>query len=334
MKKIPRYVDFKLVKKTVSMEQILEHYGLLETLTRKGDSLSGRNPFDHESTNPTRFRVSLSKNCWNIFGSDLGGNVLDFVVAMESCDLKTAAKHLQDWFNLEPGALPKKPITPPTKPKVQQEKDESEPRVNSLLSFELNHLDPDHEYLSERGFTSECIQHFGLGFCEKGIMGGRIAIPIRNVQAQLVGYIGRWPGEPPKGEARYKLPKGFHKSNELYNIHTVHEFNCSDAVLILVEGVFDCMRLWQLGYLCVAAVLGSELSDAQVSLLTEAWQGRILVMFDQDDAGLNGANKAIQKLCSHHWVRVAHLPEPNMQPDHFDQARFHQSLKEYGIDIH
>jgi len=33
-------------------------------------------------------------------------------------------------------------------------------------------------------------------------MQGRIVIPLHNEQGELVGYAGRWPGEPPEGEPR------------------------------------------------------------------------------------------------------------------------------------
>ncbi len=61
------YVDFKTVKASVSMIQILSHYGLTELFKRTGDSLSGACPL-HNGGNPTQFRVSISKNCWNCFG--------------------------------------------------------------------------------------------------------------------------------------------------------------------------------------------------------------------------------------------------------------------------
>jgi DNA primase len=63
--------------------------------------------------------------------------------------------------------------------------------VNSPLDFELKHLDPDHPYLIDRGFSPETIQRFGLGYCGKGLMRGRIAIPLHNSQGRLVGYAGR-----------------------------------------------------------------------------------------------------------------------------------------------
>ena len=62
-------------------------------------------------------------------------------------------------------------------------------------------------------------QFFGLGYCAKGTMSGRIAIPIHNHEGALVGYAGRWPGEPPEERPKYKLPKGFRKSAEVFNLH-------------------------------------------------------------------------------------------------------------------
>jgi hypothetical protein len=61
-----KLVDFKVVNAAVSMEQVLQHYGLLDGLKRSGDSLTGPCPI-HKGTNKTQFRVSISKNCWNSF---------------------------------------------------------------------------------------------------------------------------------------------------------------------------------------------------------------------------------------------------------------------------
>jgi DNA primase len=116
-------------------------------------------------------------------------------------------------------------------------------KVNPPLKFALKSLDPAHPYLTERGFTPETIAHFGVGWCTgKGIMAGRIAIPMHNEQGELVAYAGRWPGEPPDGEGKYKLPTGFHKSLVVYNLHRAMD-HAKDQGLIVVEGFFDCMRL-------------------------------------------------------------------------------------------
>jgi len=96
--KAKSFVSFKTLKEQVSMEAILRHYGLLEDLEPRGqDGLTGVCPI-HEGVNPTQFRVSLSKNCWNCFGCGRGGNMLDFVMAMEDKPLREAALLVQQWF--------------------------------------------------------------------------------------------------------------------------------------------------------------------------------------------------------------------------------------------
>jgi len=70
--------------------------------------------------------------------------------------------------------------------------------------------------------------------------------PDHNEQGELVAYAGRWPGDPPEGEGKYKLPTGFHKSSVVYNLHRAKD-HAKDQGLIVVEGFFDCMRLHQAG---------------------------------------------------------------------------------------
>ena len=100
-------------------------------------------------------------------------------------------------------------------------------------------------------------------------MAGRIAIPIHNEQGELVAYAGRWPGEPPDGEGKYKLPAGFHKSLVVYNLHRAKD-HAKEQGLIVVEGFFDCMRLHQAGIPNVVALMGSSLSEEQEALLVAA----------------------------------------------------------------
>ena len=99
-----QFVDFKAAKSAVSMEQTLQHYGLLEKLKRSGDSLTGACPI-HRGSNPTQFRVSLGKNLWNCF-SDCkgGGNVLDFIAKMEDISIHAAAVKVLPWQPISTGS--------------------------------------------------------------------------------------------------------------------------------------------------------------------------------------------------------------------------------------
>ena len=102
------YIDFGTLKATVSVTQVLEHYGLMATMrsTKNGESLEGPCPI-HKGTNPDQFKVSVSKNCWNCFSECKGGgNVLDFVARMENVDVHEAAVRLNDWFKLGLGSSP------------------------------------------------------------------------------------------------------------------------------------------------------------------------------------------------------------------------------------
>ena len=117
-----------------------------------------------------------------------------------------------------PGEAPKSDTTPapaPKKPAPAAEKG----APNAPLKFRLDKLEREHPYLAERGLTLETIVDFGVGFCAKGMMADRIAIPIHNAEGKVVAYAGRFPGEPPDEDTpKYKLPQGFRKSQELFNI--------------------------------------------------------------------------------------------------------------------
>src|SRR5438445_5934951 len=60
------FVDFRAIRTQVTMEQVLDHYGVLDTFKRNGNRLSGPCPI-HGGSNPTQFRVDTDKNLWNCF---------------------------------------------------------------------------------------------------------------------------------------------------------------------------------------------------------------------------------------------------------------------------
>ena len=50
------FVDFRAIRSRITMEQVLEHYGVLGTFKRSGHRLSGPCPI-HNGNNRTQFRV-------------------------------------------------------------------------------------------------------------------------------------------------------------------------------------------------------------------------------------------------------------------------------------
>jgi DNA primase len=325
------FVDFKQVKSRVTLLQVLERYDLLRTLKRAADRLSGPCPL-HRGSNPTQFRVSVSRNCFNCFGTcGRGGNVIDFVSLREGIPFRDAALLLQEWFMPETAAsrlaesapLPasSRPPPPPSHPSppiaaAGESSDDDEAGENPPLSFELKSLKQDHPYPAERGLTEATVKSYGIGYCSKGCLRGYLAIPIRNREGKLVAYMGRWPGDPTADQPKYKLPKGFRKGLELFNLDRALQADASQPLLV-VEGVFDCLRLVQFGYSRTIALLGSTLSTRQEVLLHDVLVsgGGICLLLDADAAGRRGATDAAGRLCRFCTVRIIDIGEYHSQPE-------------------
>src|ERR1017187_7736994 len=323
------FVDFKAVKAAITMEQVLEHYGILDKFKRGTDSLNGPCPI-HKGSNPTQFRVSISKNIWNCFSEcKHGGNVLDFIARMDDVSIHAAALKAIEWFNLDPEAMsvsdgeespveaPKsdgapKPVAKTAAPVVENA------APNTPLKFRLDKLEREHPYLTqERGLTLETIVDFGIGFCSKGMMADRIAIPIHNVKGEVVAYAGRFPGEPAEDTPKYKLPPGFRKSQELYNLDRAVK-QPADQPLVIVEGFFDAMKLHQHGCHKVVALMGSTMSAAQEELIRQHTnsQSHVIVMLDENEAGKAGREDIACRLSKFCFIRVYQFSQPDMEPEH------------------
>jgi DNA primase len=350
-------VDIALVRKSVSIEQILTHYGFLETLTRKGDSLVGPCPM-HQGKNKTQFSASISKNIFRCFGDCVGdsrlhnggGNHLNFVIVMEGIEepddhdqhkaARKAALLMAEWFDIgsqhttwkpppsrQTAAV--KPLTvPPTIDVPLVQPTAQEPLVNQPLPFTLRDLDANHPYLTARGFSPETAAYFGAGFhAGKGIMKGRIVLPIHDVDGTLVAYAGRWPGdEPPEGEGKYRLPPGFHKSLVVYSLNRAKACARQHG-LVLVEGFFDAMRLHQLGVCHAIAIMGSSMSTEQENLIVDAVgpQGKVTLLFDGDASGRTCTQDVLSQLGKRVYTKALYLPD-GIQPDHLTK----EELKALG----
>src|SRR5579864_5756946 len=265
------WVDFKTVKAAVTMQMLLDRYQI-NWLRKSGDELRGRCPI-HQGEGTGSFHVHVTKNAFNCFSCKARGNVLDFVAAMEKCSVRDAALKLQSWYSVRTGASMAN--------EAAAEREVGEPEANRPLAFQLKGIDHAHPCLAERGITKETAETFGVGyFGGKGSMRGRIVIPIHNEKGELVAYGGRAIDD---SEPRYKLPAGFHKSLELFNLHRAIGENNSEGRVVVVEGFFDCMKVHQAG-LPAVALMGSSLSQAQEQLLTAHFKS-IHLLFDGDNAG-------------------------------------------------
>ena len=334
-----KFVDFKAVKAPIKIEQVLEHYGLMDKFKRGTDSLNGPCPI-HGGSNPTQFRVSISKNIWNCFSEcKHGGNVLDFIAKMDDVSIHAAALKAIEWFNLDSEAMsagdgdeqsseaPKGDTTPAPKPIVKKQPAPPAEKAapNAPLKFRLDKLERSHPYLAERGLTLETIVDFGLGFCSKGMMADRIAIPIHNIKGEVVAYSGRFPGEPSEDIPKYKLPQGFRKSQELFNIDRAVK-EPANKPLVIVEGFFDAIKLHQHGCRKVVALMGSTMSATQEELIRQHAKpaDHVVIMLDENEAGRAGRDDIACRLSKFCFVRVHEFDQPDMEPEHLSAEQIQQ----------
>jgi DNA primase len=156
------------------------------------------------------------------------------------------------------------------------------------------------------------------------MLGGTV---IHNVKGEVVAYAGRWPGDPPDGTPKYRLPTGFRKGLELFNLdRAIRE--PADKPLVIVEGFFDAVKLHQHGCRKVVAIMGSSLSAAQEELIRKHTNGQsqVIVMLDEDDAGRAGRDDIAARLAKFCFVKVHQFDKPGTQPEHLSAEEVAQLI--------
>lgn len=314
-----KWVDFRVVKTHVSMQMVLDHYNI-NWLRKSGLELRGKCPI-HNGEGERTFHVNTGKNAFNCFSCHKRGNVLDLVAAMENCTVRDAAIKLSKWFNIDATAagepMPQDSVAAPAhdqakttggnQPKTNAPKTGP---INPPLSFQLR-VDCGHNYGITRGVTRETLEAFGAGLClSKGTFASRFIIPLHDDQGQLVGYAGRSLDD---SEPKYLFPssdKGFYKSHLLFNLHRV--IKSAGVPVVVVEGFFDTMIVTQAAVPCVG-LCGSWLSAEQEELLVRYFT-HVILMFDGNAAGRQGAADALGRLARRLFVKVISLPD-EVEPD-------------------
>jgi DNA primase len=312
------WIDFEVIKRRMPILAVLSHYGI-DGLRRSGKAhLRGRCPL-HAGEGRDTFHVDTAEQIFHCFSCRAGGSVLDLVAAMEDCGLPEAAQRLSGWQDTPPPSdvdprLPSQPKRTVTK------------KINSVprLGFRLRGINARHPYLTARGIQEATALEFGVGYyCGPGLMQHRLVIPIEDDGGQLVGYCGRsLDGAPP----RYKFPPRFPKSQLLFNLHRAAGTGQSNV--IVVEGFFDCLKVYQAGFRSVTALMGSSLYEEQCRLLAARF-GHITLMLDGDVTGRRASSVMAPVLSRHASVNVIDLPKDS-QPDQLTEPSLNRILNQKG----
>lgn len=160
-------LDFQAIKARVSLLDVIRFLKL--PMQEKDGVYRGVCPTCQSRSN-RNFVVTPNKGayCWD---AKKGGDQIWCVAHIKRCTMREAAQALATAF-------------PPT-----QEAPQASQETDPLLRV-VDHLAFDHEAVDALKLTPEVAEAIGIGFASKGLMRGRVAVPIRSASGRLLGYLG------------------------------------------------------------------------------------------------------------------------------------------------
>ena len=349
------------VFETARLEEVI---GDFVQLKKAGSNFKGLSPFTDERS--PSFMVSPVKQIWKDFSSGKGGNVVAFVMEHEHFTYPEAIKYLAKRYNIE---------IEETEQTNEQKEVASERESMYLVSeyaqkYFADVLHNDElgkaiglSYFKERGFTSETIEKFKLGysldqweaftkaalksgykleFLEKtGLtivkenkqfdrFKGRVLFPIHSMSGRVLGFGGRILTSNKKAAKYLNSPESeiYHKSKVLYGIYQAKQAIAKEDNCYLVEGYTDVIQFHQTGIHNVVASSGTALTSDQIRLVNRLTKN-ITILFDGDAAGMRASLRGVDLILEQGMnVRICTFPEGE-DPDSFAKKTPYEELVLY-----
>lgn len=313
-------------------------------LQKKGGRYFGCCPFHNEKT-PS---FCVNNGWYHCFGCGASGDVVKFVMEMESVSFYDAVKILADKVGLQ---LPEVKLDPQYAQKKEHGDVLKQLMRDAARYYRNNLLDEKkgkdaREYLHNRGLDDEIAKRYGLGLSldnesmvgymrrkgyslkdleECGLVGNaqrpydafanRIIVPIMDSMSNVIAFGGRiYHGE--KDVAKYKNSTNttlFDKGRTIYGINFIKRDKKMNGVaykeLILVEGYMDVISLGASGIKNAVACMGTALTDGQARELSRMTEN-LYVCYDGDGAGKKATIRNVDILSKFvQNVRVISLDE-------------------------
>lgn len=149
------------------------------------------------------------------------------------------------------------------------------------------------------------IQHFQLGTSNEWRNRDRCVIPII-YKGTPVGYHGRALSN--ETQPRYYNPAGFDIKEHVFNFDA-----CTpNGEVILVEGAFNAMSMWEKGYPNTMAVFGTKYTTAQIGRILSLNPSSVVVCFDRDQSKVvDGVERGKQgQKAAHAMGKILHDAVP------------------------
>ncbi|WNF37728.1 DNA primase [Bacillaceae bacterium IKA-2] len=342
------------IRNSVDIVDVISEYVQLK---KQGRNMIGLCPFHGEKT--PSFSVSAEKQLYHCFGCGAGGNAFSFIMAIEGLEFLDSVKRLGAQVNIDLPELEKNDAPAATNEQnTMVAGSELAAKLYHHLLVQTEQGQGAREYLLQRGFNTEMIETFSIGFApdtwdtltlffEKrnvrlepmeqiGLLArrdfdgklfdrfrNRIIFPIWNKDGKVVGFGGRVLGNEQPKYLNSSDSKIFNKSNILYGLHIARMEIRKKNEAVLFEGYVDVISAWQAGVKNSVATLGTAITDQQAKLIRRNAE-TVIICYDSDQAGLKATYRAIGILEAHNcYIKVARLPE-GFDPDDF--------IQKYGQD--
>lgn len=352
------------VYETARVEEVVGDFVMLK---RAGSNFKGLSPFSDERS--PSFMVSPAKGIWKDFSSGKGGNAVAFVMEHEKFTYPEAIRYLAKKYNIE---IEETEQTP-------EEKATTDIRESLFLVSEFAKsyfhdtlINSDEgkaiglSYFKERGFTTETIKKFSLGYSpdswdaftkeaiSKGYklefleavgltipkddkpfdrFKGRVMFPIESMSGRTLGFGGRILTNDKKAAKYLNSPASdlYDKSKVLYGIYQAKQAIAKQNNCFLVEGYTDVIQLNQSGVENVVASSGTALTPQQIRLINRLTKN-ITVLFDGDAAGIRASIRGIDLILEEGMnVKVCSFPDGE-DPDSFARKTPYEELIKYLDD--
>ena len=250
-----KFIDFQQLKQEIKIEDAMPLLGL--QVSQFSDQMRMPCPAC-KSGGDRALVITKSKSAFYCFAQGEGGDVIGLIAHIKGIGMKDAANVLAESFN-------KKPEPRPTA-SVETVPSNSSPKKEKAGLNPLTYLQSEHPSVQALGISSETALAFGAGYAPKGIMRGRLAIPIHDASGVLVAYCGQTvSGESPA----LIFPNGFQPSEYIFNAHKVHE-----GPLTLVRDPLQVLKALEGGIENVVAFLTETTSPQQLEMLASLMDQR------------------------------------------------------------
>jgi DNA primase len=289
---------------------------------RKADGSLERHP---------SFAMNTRTGLWICHSCKEHGNLSQFLRLM-NVSYTVVERYYRPLLDTLAKARPQPPD--PLKPKVLTNR----PLEEDLLGL----FDKCPTALLKEGFEESTLRAFDIGFDDLHM---RITFPLRDLNGVLVGVSGR--AVLDEDLPRYKiydteyeswgLPRrNTDKAPLIWGVHNIypHAIHNNIEFMVLVEGFKACMWLAQAGIKDTCALIGSYLSNEQKWLL-EHMGVPLILMLDNDEAGVKGRDYAAQILAKSLSVRIAEYEgnQPSDVPPEQVRQAISQAKDYYLWDI-